>query len=83
MNLKDEFLRLILLNLERTNPDEYMNLCYNVLIGLPKDVIDFDKATAHFKVEHIDRLIKHFEEKEQFEKCQQLKEIREKIKLRS
>ena len=35
MNLRDEFFKLVLANLERNNYDEYMRLCYNILVMFP------------------------------------------------
>ena len=40
MNAKDEFLKAIIANLELYNWDEFMNLCYNMLIAYPQDAID-------------------------------------------
>jgi hypothetical protein len=78
MNAKDEFLKAILANLEMYNWDEYMNMCYNLLVSFPQDAIDHnvDKLA---KIENIDKMIHHFEEREEFEKCAGLKELREVI----
>ena len=78
MNAKDEFLKAILANLELYNCDEFMNLCYNMLIAYPQDAIDHtgDKIA---KVENIDKMIRHFEDKEEFEKCAALQELRDVI----
>jgi hypothetical protein len=78
MNAKDEFLKAILANLEMYNWDEFMNLSYNLLVSFPQDAIDHnvDKIA---KVENIDKMIKHFENREEFEKCATLQELREVI----
>lgn len=78
MNAKDEFLKAILLNLEMYNWDEYMNLCYNLLVTFPQDALDHEGDSVT-KVDSIDKMISHFEDKEEFEKCMTLKELRDVI----
>ena len=75
MNLRDEFLKLVLANLEKNNYDEYMRLCYSMMIMFPSEVIRYDKEESKVKIASLTSMIKHFEEKEEYEKCQKLKEL--------
>tara|TARA_B100001057_G_C22818064_1_gene938274 strand:+ start:1613 stop:1861 length:249 start_codon:yes stop_codon:yes gene_type:complete len=74
MNLRDEFFKLVLANLEKKNYDEYMILCYNVLIMFPDEAINHSVGDD-VKIASIASMIKHFESKEEYEKCQRLKEL--------
>tara|TARA_Y100001937_G_scaffold126689_1_gene196614 strand:+ start:643 stop:894 length:252 start_codon:yes stop_codon:yes gene_type:complete len=75
MNLRDEFFKLVLANLERNNYDEYMRLCYNILIMFPNEAINYDLQKDEVKIASIASMIKHFESKEEYEKCQRLKDL--------
>ena len=75
MNLRDEFFKLVLANLERNNYDEYMRLCYNILVMFPDEVINYDLRGDKTKIASIASMIKHFESKEEYEKCQKLKDL--------
>ncbi len=75
MNLRDEFFKLVLANLERNNYDEYMRLCYNILIMFPNEAINYDLQKDEVKIASITSMIKHFESKEEYEKCQRLKDL--------
>ena len=70
-----EFIRSLLLMLEQTDYTQYMDLSYHVLMQNPSVVIkraDSDNT----KREGIDKLIKFFEEQEEFEKCANLQKIK-------
>lgn len=70
-----EFIRSLLLMLEQTDYKQYMDLSYHVLMQNPSVVIkraDSDNT----KREGIDKLIKFFEEQEEFEKCANLQKIK-------
>jgi len=75
MNLKDEFFKLVLANLEKKNYDEYMRLCFSIVTMFPNEVINYEMAKSDVKIASIDRMIKHFESKEEYEKCQKLKNL--------
>ena len=75
MNLRDEFFKLVLANLERNNYDEYMILCYNILVMFPNEAINYDLQKDEVKIASIASMIKHFESKEEYEKCQRLKDL--------
>jgi len=76
----DEFMKSLLDQLENTSWDQYMNLCYNTIIMFPDQVLQYDEKTAKHKIKSLDKILSHFEDKEDFEKCAKLKEIQDKIK---
>jgi len=79
-NSEEEFMRSLLDRLENQSWDQYMNLCYNVIIMFPNQVLQYDDSTAIQRVSSLDKIIQHFEEKEDFEKCGKLKEIQDLLK---
>ena len=79
-NSEEEFMRSLLDRLENQSWDQYMNLCYNVIVMFPNQVLQYDDSTALQRVSSLDKIIQHFEEKEDFEKCAKLKEIQDILK---
>ena len=79
-NSEEEFMRSLLDRLENQSWDQYMNLCYNVIIMFPNQVLQYDDSTPIQRVSSLDKIIQHFEEKEDFEKCAKLKEIQDLLK---
>ena len=61
--------------IERDSLDKYLRVCYNVLVSSPSQMLDHD-ADVPLKLRGINKLIKYFEEKEEFEKCVELKRLR-------
>ena len=81
MDINDEeFMRSLLDQLENTSWDQYMNLCYNTIIMFPDQVLQYDENTAKHKVKSLNKIILHFEEREDFEKCAKLKSIQDQLK---
>lgn len=80
MENNEEFMKALLAQLENTSWDEYMNLCYNVITMFPDQVLHYDEETAKHKVQSLDKILGHFEEKEDFEKCQRIKNIQDQLK---
>ena len=76
----DEFMKSLLAQLENSSWDHYMNLCYNVITMFPDQVLSYDEKTAKHKVSSLDKILRHFEEKEDFEKCQKIKELQDQLK---
>lgn len=76
----DEFMKSLLDQLENTSWDQYMNLCYNTIMMFPDQVLQYDEKTAKHKIKSLDRILLHFENKEDFEKCAKLKKIQDQIK---
>ncbi len=79
-NNEEEFMRSLLDQLENQSWDRYMDLCYNVIIMFPNQVLQYDTSTALQRVSSLDKIIQHFEETEDFEKCAKLKEIQDQLK---
>jgi len=73
-------MKSLLDQLENQSWDKYMNLCYNVIVMFPSQVLQYDTNTAERRISSLDRIIEHFEEKEDFEKCAKLKEIQDQLK---
>lgn len=80
MNERDKYLRIILDNLEKLNYDDYMNLCYNMILAFPQDVLTYDDVSAKHRIESLNKLISHFAEKEEYEKCNEIKKIQNLLK---
>jgi hypothetical protein len=76
----EEFMKKLLDQLENTSWDQYMNLCYNVIAMFPEQVLHYDEKTAKHKIQSLERILLHFEEKEDFEKCAKIKEIQDHLK---
>ena len=79
-NDDEKFMKSLLDQLENQSWDKYMNLCYNVIVMFPSLVLQYDTETAQQRIGSLDKIIEHFEEKEDFEKCAKLKEIQDQLK---
>jgi|TARA_R110000787_G_scaffold207397_1_gene317441 hypothetical protein len=71
----DDFIRSLLLTLEQTDFDQFMDLSYHVLMQSPSSVLK-RKDSIDAKVESINGLIKYFEEIEEYEKCTNLQKLK-------
>lgn len=71
----DNFIRSLLLTLEQTDFDQFMDLSYHVLMQSPASVLK-RKDSIDAKVESINSLIKYFEEAEEYEKCTNLQKLK-------
>jgi len=71
----ENFIKSLLLTLEHTDFDEFMKLSYAVMIQTPNAVLKRGDALES-KVDAIDKMIKHFEEKEEYEKCTNLQKLK-------
>lgn len=71
----DNFIRSLLLTLEHTDFDQFMDLSYHVLMQSPASVLK-RKDSIDSKVESINNLIKYFEEEEEYEKCTNLQKLK-------
>jgi predicted sugar kinase len=80
INDDEKFMKSLLDQLENQSWDKYMNLCYNVIVMFPSQVLQYDTETAQQRISSLDKIIEHFEEKEDFEKCAKLKEIQDQLK---
>ena len=71
----DNFIRSLLLTLEQTDFNQFMDLSYHVLMQSPSSVLK-RKDSIDAKVESINGLIKYFEEIEEYEKCTNLQKLK-------
>ena len=74
----DDFIRSLLLTLEQTDFDQFMDLSYHVLMQSPASVLKRkdSKDSIDAKVESINGLIKYFEEVEEYERCTNLQKLK-------
>ncbi len=63
-----------LTNLKEKETDKFMDICYASLSS-DFNISKNDKNPIELKNEAIHNLIKHFESKEQYEKCSKLQEL--------
>tara|TARA_R100000951_G_scaffold113565_2_gene115843 strand:- start:217 stop:510 length:294 start_codon:yes stop_codon:yes gene_type:complete len=71
----DDFIRSLLLTLEHTDFDQFMDLSYHVLMQSPSKVLKRNDSINN-KIKSIDGLIKYFEEIEQYERCTNLQKLK-------
>ena len=70
-----DFIKSLLLTLEETNFDEFMNLSYAVIMQSPSNVLKRDDSVKT-KVDAINKMIEYFEEIEAYEKCNNLQKLK-------
>jgi len=46
-----------------------------MIMTFPQDVLTYDDVSAKHRIESLDKLISHFAEKEEYEKCNEIKKI--------
>jgi len=71
----DGFIRSLLLNLEHSNFEEFMDLSYHVMMQSPSVVLKRND-TIETKLKAIDGMIKYFEQIEEYEKCTNLQKLK-------
>jgi hypothetical protein len=71
----DDFIRSLLLNLEHSDFNQFMDLSYHVLMQSPSSILKRNDSIKN-KVESIDGLIKYFESIEEYEKCTNLQKLK-------
>lgn len=72
--------RIIIIGLGNINRDEIMEIFYNLIISAPSDILNYEENTDS-KIEKLNGLLEFFEEREQFEKCAEIKKVKELIIL--
>lgn len=73
---EEEFMKSMLDRLENTGWDDYMNLCYNVIVMFPDQIMNHE-SNGKNKITSLGKILLHFEEKEDYEKCKKLKDIQD------
>jgi hypothetical protein len=76
MGFGDDFIKSLLLTLEQTNFDEFMNLSYAVMMQSPSQVLKRNDS-IELKLKAINGMIKYFEEIEAYEKCTNLQKLKQ------
>jgi len=71
----DDFIRSLLLNLEHSDFNQFMDLSYHVLMQSPSAVLKRSDSIEN-KIESIDGLTKYFESIEEYEKCTNLQKLK-------
>jgi len=71
----DDFIRSLLLNLEHSNFEEFMDLSYHVMMQSPSVVLKRND-TIETKLNAINGMIKYFEKIEEYEKCTNLQKLK-------
>ena len=56
--------------------EQFINLFYSLIVGYPNSILNYDES-LEFKRSKLDELIKYFEEREEFEKCLNVKKIKD------
>ena len=74
-DFSENFIRNLLLNLEYSDYDQYMDLFYYVIIQNTKEILENEDLVKD-KVEVFDTLINYFEETEEYEKCTNLQKLK-------
>ena len=74
-DFSENFIRNLLLNLEYSDYDQYMDLFYYVIIQNTKETLENEDLVKD-KVEVFDTLINYFEETEEYEKCTNLQKLK-------
>ena len=72
----DDFIKSLLLTLEQTDFEEFMNLSYAVMMHNPSQILKRNDAMES-KVKAINGLIKYFESVEEYEKCTNLQKLKQ------
>lgn len=73
--------KIIIIGLGNFTEDEFMEAFYNLINSSPNDILNYDES-PEYKIEKLDNLIKFFEDREEFEKCANIKKIQELINLK-
>jgi hypothetical protein len=61
-------------DLEKSSRDRYFRLCYEALVANTEDVLS-NEADVDLKCKGINKLLKYFKEREEYEKCSKLQEL--------
>jgi len=75
---REEFL-MALLKLRENDPDAFMQLILESLKRHPELAIS-DEHSVERKIQALEKMIRHFEEKEEYEECAFIKKLSDQIK---
>ena len=77
--LYDEALIAELLRLRREDPDKLMDLVLGVMKQYPDLVVE-DESDPQKKLKALTAMLEHYEEKEEYENCADIRDLTKKIK---
>jgi hypothetical protein len=80
--LRSEDLIQKLEDLKNQNLDAFFELVFQSIVNWPEEAVD-DKSPVDNKIKALERIIKHFQDLEEYEKCQELKIILDRIKWKN
>ena len=80
--LRSEDLIQKLEDLKNQNLDAFFELVFQSIVNWPDEAVD-DKSPIENKTKALERIIKHFEDLEEYEKCQKLKAILDQIRWKN
>lgn len=72
--------RIIIIGLGDMDKNQIMEIFYNLIISAPSDILNYEESTDR-KIEKLNGLLKFFEDSEQFEKCAEIKKVKDLIIL--
>ncbi len=65
--------------IQRRDFSYYMDMCYESMVSFPEQVIGLN-LPLESKLATMDRIIQHFADRDEFEKCNELNKIKREIK---
>ena len=77
---EQERINRLLNDIQRRDFDRYMEMCYESITRYPEQIVDFGDVPLEQKQAAMDRIIRHFAELDMFERCQELKLVKEQLK---
>lgn len=80
--LRSEDLIQKLEDLKNQDLDAFFELIFQSIINWPEEAIN-DSSPVDNKIKALERIIKHFQDLEEYEKCQELKIILDQIKWKN
>lgn len=72
--------RIIIIGMGDIGKAHLMKLFYNLVVSDPNEILNY-KESLSFKVKKLNDLLKFFEELEEFEKCAEIKRVKDLIIL--
>jgi len=70
--------RIIIIGLGDISKAHFMEIFYNLIISSPDEILNYDES-EDYKIEKLNELLKFFEEREDFEKCIEIKKVKDLI----
>lgn len=65
--------------IQKRDENKYMDVCYDTIVKFPEQMIEYKDRTCEQKLRSIDVMISHYIERNEFERCKELKDLKTKI----